>query len=102
MERDELTKKIIKFRAVASVSGGQKANYSNAAPKVMYYSARGPDPEDNFLDDAEILKPNLVAPGNFIWAAWSSVGTDSVEFQGMNTRTINAAIMIACVSSTKK
>lgn len=48
----------------------------------MYYSARGPDPEDNFLQDADILKPNLVAPGNSIWAAWSSGGTDSVEFLG--------------------
>ncbi|GMY38179.1 subtilisin-like protease SBT2.2 [Fagus crenata] len=95
LERDELTKKIIKFRAVASVSGGQKANYSNAAPKVMYYSARGPDPEDNFLDDAEILKPNLVAPGNFIWAAWSSVGTDSVEFQGENFAMMSGTSMAA-------
>lgn len=102
MERDELTKKIIKFGAVASICGGLKANYSNAAPKVMYYSARGPDPEDGFLDDADIMKPNLVAPGNSIWAAWSSAGTDSVEFQGMNTQTINAAIMIACISRTKK
>lgn len=85
LERDETTKKIVKFGAVASLSGGLKANYSNSAPKIMYYSARGPDPEDSFLDDAEILKPNLVAPGNSIWAAWSCLGTDSVEFQGTNT-----------------
>lgn len=49
----------------------------------MYYSARGPDPEDSFLDNADILKPNIVAPGNYIWSAWSSGGTDSVEFQGI-------------------
>ncbi|CAK9167441.1 unnamed protein product [Ilex paraguariensis] len=79
--RDELAKKIVKFGAVACISGGIKANFSHSAPKIMYYSARGPDPEDSFLDDAEILKPNIVAPGNFIWAAWSSRGTDSVEFQ---------------------
>ncbi|KAL2907010.1 Subtilisin-like protease SBT2.3 [Bienertia sinuspersici] len=35
--------------------------------KVMYYSARGPDPEDNSFNDADIMKPNLVAPGNSIW-----------------------------------
>lgn len=52
------------------------------APKVLYYSARGPDPEDSFLENAEILKPNLVAPGNSIWAAWSSRGTGLVEFLG--------------------
>lgn len=83
LERDESTKKVVKFGAVASISGGLKANYSHSAPKIMYYSARGPDPEDSFLDDADILKPNLVAPGNFIWAAWSSLGTDSVEFMGI-------------------
>ena len=83
LERDALTKKIVKFGALACISGGLKASYSYSAPKIMYYSARGPDPEDNFLDNADILKPNLVAPGNFIWAAWSSLGTDSVEFQGI-------------------
>ncbi|XVF26307.1 hypothetical protein REPUB_Repub14bG0005000 [Reevesia pubescens] len=81
--RDGLRKKIVIFGAVASISGGLKANYSISAPKVMYYSARGPDAEESFLDDADIMKPNLVAPGNLIWAAWSSLGTDSVEFQGM-------------------
>lgn len=48
----------------------------------MYYSARGPDPEDNSLAVADILKPNLVAPGNSIWSAWSTLGTESVEFEG--------------------
>ena len=88
MERNETTKKITRFGSVASILGGLKANYSNSAPKVMFYSARGPDPEDNFLDDADILKPNLIAPGNLIWAAWSSLGTDSVEFQGRNINTV--------------
>lgn len=82
LERDPLSKKIIKFGAVACIAGGLEANFSNSAPKIMYYSARGPDPEDNVLQDADILKPNLVAPGNFIWAAWSSGGTDSLEFLG--------------------
>lgn len=84
MEIDEVTKKIVKFGAVASISGGIKANFSYSAPKIMYYSARGPDPEDSSLNDADILKPNVVAPGNSIWAAWSSRGTDSIEFQGIS------------------
>lgn len=77
-----MSKSIIKYCGVANILGGLKANYSNTAPKVMYYSARGPDPEDNSLADADIMKPNLIAPGNFIWGAWSSVGTDSAEFEG--------------------
>lgn len=83
MERDNITSTVVRFGAVASISGGLEANYSVTAPKVMYYSARGPDPEDSSLDDADILKPNLVAPGNSIWAAWSSLGSDSVEFEGI-------------------
>jgi len=83
LEIDAVSKKIVKFGALASICGGLKANYGSAAPKVMYYSARGPDPEDSLPHEADILKPNLLAPGSFIWAAWSSVGTDSVEFLGL-------------------
>ncbi|XVF75004.1 hypothetical protein PTKIN_Ptkin13bG0154500 [Pterospermum kingtungense] len=95
LERDGLTRKIVRFGAVATISGGLKANYSMSAPKVMYYSARGPDPEDSFLDDADIMKPNLVAPGNMIWAAWSSLGTDSVEFQGESFAMMSGTSMAA-------
>ncbi|KAL3522935.1 hypothetical protein ACH5RR_015769 [Cinchona calisaya] len=95
LERDEVTKEIVKFGAVACISGGIKANFSYSAPKIMFYSARGPDPEDSFLDDADILKPNLVAPGNFIWAAWSSRGTDSIEFQGENFAMLSGTSMAA-------
>ncbi|XP_050223650.1 subtilisin-like protease SBT2.3 [Mercurialis annua] len=95
LERDEVTKNITKFGAVASISGGMKANYSNSAPAIMFYSARGPDPEDSSLENADILKPNLVAPGNLIWAAWSSLGTDSVEFQGESFAMMSGTSMAA-------
>eukprot|EP00268_Persea_americana_P037330 TRINITY_DN3696_c0_g2_i1.p1 TRINITY_DN3696_c0_g2~~TRINITY_DN3696_c0_g2_i1.p1 ORF type:complete len:839 (-),score=173.35 TRINITY_DN3696_c0_g2_i1:196-2712(-) len=93
--KDDLSNKIIKFSAVARILGGLSANYSNLAPKVTYYSARGPDPEDSSLDDADIMKPNLIAPGNLIWAAWSSKATDSVEFQGENFAMISGSSMAA-------
>ncbi|KAK4488038.1 hypothetical protein RD792_003779, partial [Penstemon davidsonii] len=93
--RDETTKKVVKFGGVAFISGGIKANFSSSAPKIMYYSARGPDPEDSFLDTADILKPNIVAPGNYIWAAWSSLGTDSVEFQGESFAMMSGTSMAA-------
>ncbi|KAG2689568.1 hypothetical protein I3760_09G145200 [Carya illinoinensis] len=44
---------------------------------------------------ADIMKPNLVAPGNFIWAAWSSLGTDSVEFQGESFAMMSGTSMAA-------
>ncbi|CAN0920230.1 Subtilisin-like protease SBT2.2 [Linum grandiflorum] len=95
LERDKDGSKIVKFRATGSILGGVRANYSNSAPKVMYYSARGPDPEDNSFDNADILKPNLVAPGNSIWAGWSSLATDSVEFQGENFAMMSGTSMAA-------
>ncbi|PNX95602.1 subtilisin-like protease-like protein, partial [Trifolium pratense] len=95
LEIDTVSKKVVKFGAVAAICGGLKANYSNTAPKVMYYSARGPDPADSLPRQADILKPNLLAPGNFIWAAWSSLGTDSVEFQGENFAIMSGTSMAA-------
>lgn len=95
LDQDEVTKKITRFGAVASISGGLKANFSLSAPNVMFYSARGPDPEDSSLDDADILKPNLLAPGNLIWAAWSSGGMDSVEFEGEDFAMMSGTSMAA-------
>ncbi|XP_073129278.1 subtilisin-like protease SBT2.2 [Henckelia pumila] len=92
--KDEATKKIIKFGGVASI-GGIEANFSLSAPKIMYYSARGPDPEDSLLDNADILKPNIVAPGNSIWAAWSSLGIDSMEFMGESFAMMSGTSMAA-------
>ena len=83
--RDGTSDKVVNFGAVAKILGGLKPNYGSSAPKVMFYSARGPDPEDNTLANADILKPNVVAPGSSIWGAWNSRGLDSAEFTGSLT-----------------
>ncbi|CAN8325406.1 unnamed protein product [Cochlearia groenlandica] len=95
LERDGSTKEIVRFGAVAAILGGQKANFTNKAPKIMYYSARGPDPEDSLFNDADVLKPNLVAPGNSIWGAWSSAATDSTEFEGEHFAMMSGTSMAA-------
>ncbi|XP_010441875.1 PREDICTED: subtilisin-like protease SBT2.3 [Camelina sativa] len=95
LQRDGSTKDIVSFGAVAAIEGGLNANFSDRAPKVMYYSARGPDPEDNLFNDADILKPNLVAPGNSIWGAWSSASTDSTEFIGEKCAMMSGTSMAA-------
>ncbi|KAG8055274.1 hypothetical protein GUJ93_ZPchr0001g29677 [Zizania palustris] len=93
--RDETSNKIASFGAVAKILGGLKPNYGFSAPKVMFYSARGPDPEDNSLANADILKPNLIAPGSSIWGAWSSLGLDSAEFAGESFAMISGTSMAA-------
>lgn len=83
--RDNASGKFVGSASVARIVGGMKPTYGITAPKVMYYSARGPDPEDDSFVDADILKPNLVAPGNSIWAAWSPLGIGTTDFEGTNT-----------------
>ncbi|XP_027916293.1 subtilisin-like protease SBT2.2 isoform X2 [Vigna unguiculata] len=95
LEIDGDSNKIVKFGAVASIGGGVEANYNDEAPKVVYYSARGPDPEDTLPHEADIMKPNLVAPGNLIWAAWSSAASDSDEFLGENFALMSGTSMAA-------
>lgn len=92
--RDE-SNNIVKFGGVARVLGGLKPNYCKRGPKVVYYSSRGPNPQDNILDAADILKPNVIAPGNLIWAAWNSDGTDSAEFEGENFAMLSGTSMAA-------
>eukprot|EP00252_Welwitschia_mirabilis_P008147 TRINITY_DN19865_c0_g1_i1.p1 TRINITY_DN19865_c0_g1~~TRINITY_DN19865_c0_g1_i1.p1 ORF type:complete len:496 (-),score=74.27 TRINITY_DN19865_c0_g1_i1:93-1580(-) len=103
--RDEY-KNIVKFGGVARVVGGLKAKYCIRGPVVVYYSSRGPCPVDNLLNAADLLKPNIIAPGNLIWGAWSSDGTDSKEFQGehfaMQSGTSMAAPHVAGVAALLK
>ncbi|CAA7014253.1 unnamed protein product [Microthlaspi erraticum] len=81
--RDNASGKIVGSGSVARIVGGIKPTYGVvSAPKVMFFSARGPDPEDDSFNDADVMKPNVVAPGNSIWGAWSPLGIGTTEFQG--------------------
>lgn len=53
-----------------------------SAPQVALFSSRGPDVRDFSLIDADVLKPDILAPGSLIWAAWSPNGTDETNFIG--------------------
>ena len=56
------------------------------APQVALFSSRGPCVKDFNLQDADVLKPNIVAPGSLIWGAWTPIGTDEADdFQGNAT-----------------
>ncbi|CAN8258021.1 unnamed protein product [Cochlearia groenlandica] len=64
------------------IIGGMKPTYGKTSPKVMYFSAKGPDPEDDSFENFDVMKPNLVAPGNSIWGAWSPLDIGTTDFQG--------------------
>lgn len=63
--------KAIKFRGTARILDGRRATYMGPAPVVASYSSRGPDVNNELLETADVLKPNIIAPGSSIWAAWS-------------------------------
>lgn len=72
------------------ITGGTTAVYSGLPPLIASFSSRGPDvyfglDQTSATDEpvADVLKPNLVAPGVDIWSAWSPLPTTSQAlFQG--------------------
>lgn len=69
------------FGATARILDGRKASYGGKGAVVASYSSRGPDLNNARLETADVLKPNIMAPGSSIWAAWtpSSVGDEYIK-----------------------
>uniref|UniRef100_A0A0D3FYJ3 Subtilisin-like protease n=1 Tax=Oryza barthii TaxID=65489 RepID=A0A0D3FYJ3_9ORYZ len=73
---------VTKFGATIRILDGRRAIYTREAPVVAEYSSRGPDVDDMQMQAADVLKPNVMAPGHHIWGAWSPTSDAMVEFQG--------------------
>ena len=73
-----------KSNAQAKLGNGMSPTLlEGRAPQVALFSSRGPCVKDFSLQDADVLKPNIVAPGSLIWGAWTPTGTDEADdFQG--------------------
>ncbi|XP_027083865.2 subtilisin-like protease SBT2.6 [Coffea arabica] len=72
----------IGFRATARILDGRRAIYTGQAPTVASYSSRGPDVNNELLENADVLKPNIMAPGSSIWAAWSPNSEGDAHIKG--------------------
>lgn len=59
------------FNARAAIGDGRVASFCGQAPIVSRFSSRGPDFIDINKDPTDVLKPDILAPGHEIWAAWS-------------------------------
>eukprot|EP01018_Ginkgo_biloba_P027150 Gb_21511 [translate_table: standard] len=83
------------FEAKATIGNGLNPIFQKTAPQVALYSSRGPDVKDFSFEDTDVLKPDILAPGSLIWAAWTPNGTDEANYQGEGFAMISGTSMAA-------
>ncbi|KAJ6728815.1 SUBTILISIN-LIKE PROTEASE SBT2.6 [Salix koriyanagi] len=62
---------VTQYCSKAAIGEGRVASFVGQAPTVSRFSSRGPDFVDVNRNPADVLKPDILAPGHQIWAAWS-------------------------------
>lgn len=82
------------FKAIGSIGDGLMPILHKSAPQVALFSARGPNIKDFSFQDADLLKPDILAPGSLIWAAWSPNGTDEPNYVG-NDKQVSFVFLLA-------
>ncbi|CAJ1941408.1 unnamed protein product [Sphenostylis stenocarpa] len=70
------------FAALAAVGEGRLASFTGRSPVVSRFSSRGPDIIDIHKNLADVLKPDILAPGHQIWAAWSPISAAEPMLKG--------------------
>ncbi|KAI6680914.1 hypothetical protein NL676_034795 [Syzygium grande] len=89
------TGRVKSFKAIGSIGDGLMPILHKSAPQVALFSARGPNIKDFSFQDADLLKPDILAPGSLIWAAWSPNGTDEPNYVGEGFAMISGTSMAA-------
>ncbi|XP_057764971.1 subtilisin-like protease SBT2.4 [Salvia miltiorrhiza] len=85
--------KVIRYSGRAGISEGRNASYMERAPVVSRFSSRGPDYIDQKRSPADVLKPDILAPGHQIWAAWSPMSILNPILSGHNFALISGTSM---------
>eukprot|EP00253_Pinus_taeda_P000911 PITA_00911 len=91
--RRDASGSVVEFGATARIGDGRIAAYSGQGPTVASYSSRGPDLNNKAGQFADVLKPNIMAPGHLIWAAWSPTSVDDKIFQEQNFAMVSGTSM---------
>ncbi|KAL2481834.1 PA-domain containing subtilase family protein [Abeliophyllum distichum] len=89
------TGRVRNFKAVGSIGESLKPILHKSAPQVALFSARGPNIKDYSFQDADLLKPDILAPGSLIWSAWAPNGTDEADYVGEGFAMISGTSMAA-------
>lgn len=72
-----------RFSGRAAIGEGRVASFNGRAPVVSRFSSRGPDILNRSRILVDVLKPDILAPGHGIWAAWSPMSTLDPILVGM-------------------
>ncbi|CAL5035396.1 unnamed protein product [Urochloa decumbens] len=84
------------FGATAVITEGRAAAFTDAAPAVARYSSRGPDVANGGgSTPADVLKPDILAPGDQVWAAWSALSANQPILAGDHFAMISGTSMAA-------
>lgn len=83
------------FEGTAKIGNGLSPILHKSAPQVALFSSRGPDVKDFTFQDADVLKPDILAPGNLIWSAWAPNGTDEPNYKGRGFAMVSGTSMAA-------
>ncbi|KAB2600064.1 subtilisin-like protease [Pyrus ussuriensis x Pyrus communis] len=89
------TGRVKSFKGIGSIGNGLMPILHKSAPQVALFSARGPNIKDFSFQEADLLKPDILAPGSLIWAAWSPNGTDEPNYVGEGFAMISGTSMAA-------
>ncbi|KAJ4842754.1 hypothetical protein Tsubulata_013375 [Turnera subulata] len=84
---------VIEFGARAAIGEGRLASFQGRAPIVSRFSSRGPDFMDVERHNADVLKPDILAPGHQIWAAWSPQSAMEPLLQGYDFALLSGTSM---------
>lgn len=74
---------VTKLCATAAIGEGRIATFGGRAPVVSRFSSRGPDFVNIEKHPADVLKPDILAPGHQIWGAWSPISALDPILKGM-------------------
>ncbi|XP_062088526.1 subtilisin-like protease SBT2.4 [Humulus lupulus] len=82
-----------RFRAKASIREGRVASFNGQEPTVSRFSSRGPDIIDADRNPTDVLKPDILAPGHQVWAAWSPMSVLEPALEGFRFALLSGTSM---------